>query len=203
MTNVFLVGSYCAPFEGLSSHPILSRPSTLSASEKNRPLIKVYSRESARPLPLFPGCLWNNRARHRSLFNEKWLMKCKVCLSSLLPGPERNSGSRTMEQECAGPQKAMASGWGRIGELLRLEGLESPSREFYLLISVSHRCCCRFGKRRNNWEPSVKEEASIRGKGWRCPRALEWSQWQCHKVWEKKKKNNEETQLKEEARARG
>ena len=188
MTNVFLVVSYCAPFEGLSSHPILSRPSTLSASEKNRPLIKVYSRESARPLPLFPGGLWNNRARHRSLFKEKWLMKCKVCLSSLLPGPERNSGSRTMEQECAGPQKAMASGWGRIGELLRLEGLESPSRDSYLLISVSHRCCCRFGKRRNNWEPSVKEEASIRGKGWRGPRALEGSQWQCHKVWEEKKK---------------
>ena len=161
MTNVFLVVSYCAPFEGLSSHPILSRPSTLSASEKNRPLIKVYSRESARPLPLFRGGLWNNRARHRSLFKEKWLMKCKVCLSSLLPGPERNSGSRTMEQECAGPQKAMASGWGRIGELLRLEGLESPSRDSYLLISVSHRCCCRFGKRRNNWEPSVKEQASI------------------------------------------
>ena len=110
--------------------------------EQAEPLIKVYSRESARgPNPLlFRGGLWNNRARHCSLFKEKWLMKCKVCLSSLgsnpLPDPERNSGWRTMELDCAGPQKAMACGWGRIELLLRMERLGSPS---YLLISVLQR----------------------------------------------------------------
>ena len=101
VANVFLVAELLLrTIQRLIVRLILSRPSTLSVSEKNRPPIKVYSRESARPPPIVPRRLMKQSRAPPWFFQGKWLMKCKVCLSSLgsnpLPDPERNSGSRTM-----------------------------------------------------------------------------------------------------------